>query len=385
MKLSTILAFALLAATLLGAVPGKPRYLLVDGKPCVTVAAPGSGKTKSGITVEPADGAVVPLLTDRHKEFIAMESAKRVKFFEDNRKLIGTYGENCNQVKLSWTPEAGNCVVTVSEKPDMKPSISVACKGNGIKLGNLKIATKYYWKVSWDDGESKIFSFTTEDVAPRILRISGTGNVRDLGGRKGLYGRRIRQGLIYRSAAFNETSSNGRPGKLRLTPEWREYVVRDLGIVTDLDLRNEKETAGMESGPLGDGVAWMFLPSSQYSYILKRDFGRAAFLRTFRMLQDEKNYPVDFHCIHGKDRTGTLAFILNALLGVDENELVVDWEATRFGNPHGLLPHKYLDPFIAGLREFRPGGTIRECAEAWALDVGVTKEEIENFRRIMLE
>ena len=40
--------------------------------------------------------------------------------------------------------------------------------------------------------------------------------------------------------------------------------------------------------------------------------------------------PVYFHCIYGADRTGTLAFLLESLLGVGENELAKDYELTSF-------------------------------------------------------
>ena len=43
------------------------------------------------------------------------------------------------------------------------------------------------------------------------------------------------------------------------------------------------------------------------------------------MFLDPANYPIDFHCIAGQDRTGAVAFILNALLGVEEEELYLDW------------------------------------------------------------
>ena len=40
---------------------------------------------------------------------------------------------------------------------------------------------------------------------------------------------------------------------------------------------------------------------------------------------DEKIY---FHCTHGADRTGTIAYLIEALLGVDESDRITDYELT---------------------------------------------------------
>ena len=49
---------------------------------------------------------------------------------------------------------------------------------------------------------------------------------------------------------------------------------------------------------------------------MKTRQGREAFAAAFRLFLDPGNYAIDFHCIAGQDRTGTLSFILLALLGV---------------------------------------------------------------------
>ena len=52
----------------------------------------------------------------------------------------------------------------------------------------------------------------------------------------------------------------------------------------------------------------------------------------FDLLSEEKNYPVYFHCVWGADRTGTLAFLINGLLGVSYEDLVKDYEMTTFSH-----------------------------------------------------
>ena len=50
----------------------------------------------------------------------------------------------------------------------------------------------------------------------------------------------------------------------------------------------------------------------------------------FEVLADESNYPVIIHCENGADSTGTMAFLINALLGVNEEDLIKDFELSTF-------------------------------------------------------
>ena len=52
----------------------------------------------------------------------------------------------------------------------------------------------------------------------------------------------------------------------------------------------------------------------------------------FTKLADSSSYPVYFHCNAGADRTGTLAFLLNGLLGVSYADLIKDFELTTFSS-----------------------------------------------------
>ena len=140
----------------------------------------------------------------------------------------------------------------------------------------------------------------------------------------------------------------------------------------------------MKGSPLGEGATWFHYSSAAYAK-MQDDFGREAFTKVFKVFLDEKNYPIDFHCIAGQDRTGAVAFILGALLGMDEEDLYRDWETTGFWNGSAGFCHKNLfNHLVAGFDKW-PGKTVNERVEAYVLSLGFTKDDIEKLRSILLE
>ena len=403
MKKIAVFLFLCLSCLLFGAACDSSNllYITVNDKPVTDATITGGIANYQGITVTaPATGAVVPLLNATQKKYLAMPREERINFFadKDSRIKLTKGGYYPEKVTLSWTMpegEAKNITVTISEKPDFSPAISIPV-GNksSIKIGNLKIAQNYYWQVTAENTSGKIgspvVSFTTEDIAPRLICVKGVPNFRDVGGRVGRDGKRVRQGMIFRSAGWNDNASgnpekgNQKPGKNRLTPAMASYITDGLGIKTELDLRKDEECFGMNGSPAGEKVNYVHISSSQYQY-MQRAFGRGAFKKDFALFLDPANYPISFHCISGQDRTGALAFILNGLLGVSEEELYLDWESTGFWNSSTRFNHARLfNHLVTGFDQF-PGETLNERIENYVRSVGFTDEDIANFRSIMLE
>ncbi|MBO4344768.1 MAG: tyrosine-protein phosphatase [Victivallales bacterium] len=278
--------------------------------------------------------------------------------------------------------------LTLSESSSMKnPSVIKPPHSQYIAY-NLEIGKTYYWKVEavYTDGRvlsSGVNSFTVDPQTPRVMYVPNMHNVRDLGGRRGLEGRMIRQNLIFRSAGINFNSSDGgkTPGKPQFTEEGRRILREVMKIRTDLDLRSARETASMKESPIGPEVNFINISSVAYADIYTLG-GMQNYAKLFRVFCDKSNYPIDFHCIGGADRTGSLAYLLLATLGVDREEIMKDYTFTSFYTPR---PHHYFDRLDKGMQRF---GTKDEPlswkAERYLLRAGVTEAEINTFREIVL-
>lgn len=204
--------------------------------------------------------------------------------------------------------------------------------------------------------------------------IDGVFNFRDLGGRRGLNGREVRKGLLYRSARFDQVTAKG-----------RRELVEEKGIRTDLDLRSGGEVAALgKKSPLGAKVAWKQVSLISYAGV-QSESGRRAMRKALKEVFCEDNWPLAFHCKTGKDRTGTLAFVVLALLGVDEEDICLDWERTAFHVPELSRmdhPSRY-DALLAYFMSL-PGATLAEKVEGYVRSIGFSAEEIVSFRERML-
>ena len=352
-----------------------------------------------------------PILRPVQRQVASANAKQQARLFADRHFTGKMFKEGClpEPVVLRW--EAEDCpdafpraTVAVKRLPDGKEVFAGISVTNSIRVDNLELGRTYAWRVTVRarGGEASAEGrFTTEDLPPRLMRVDGVPNVRDIGGWRGLGGRRVRQGVIYRSAGWNDNAaSKTQPGAWRLTDESRAEAANTLGIVTDVDLRGKNERYGMEVSPIGPGVRLVTTSPCVRSYSnITCEISRAALkviLPTF-LPPDPKNFSLVFHCIAGADRTGNLAYILNGLLGVSPSDLACDYCFTTFArnewtpwNTGGGFdetgrPRKYaLDRTREAIGAF-PGATENERIESYVKSLGFTDSDIAAFRDFMLE
>lgn len=346
--------------------------------------------------VAPLDGATVPTLRGVHKAYLQAPRAERFKVLEnvELRKTLVAKGGVQQPLRLAWAGEADRLYELMVEREGGESQTFTIPRKTEAYITNLEIGARYRWSVSEPGTTNRVeATFLTEEVGPRLLRADGVLNLRDLGGWKGLNGRRVRQNKVFRSAGLRY-SSRRRGGGLfggsfeeggnRITPQGIQTLRDDLAICTDIELRNNQEAAGMTSSILGESVSWIHVPFAAYDFIDSPVRGREPFAAVFKAFLDPARYPILFHCSGGRDRTGTLAFLLNGLLGVSDEDLCRDWETSVFVEENVNFGPSRLQRILGYLRGMG-GKTMAEQCERYVMSCGVTKEEIEKFRGIMLE
>ena len=343
------------------------------------------------------DMGTVSLQTAGHRAYFEMDRVSRENAFSNMayRAMMRAAGDRPSPVLLNWG--AGKPPFSVEVTNGDRPVWTAMLPVRSAEVFNLEIAHSYAWTAR--DANGTVVGagrFDTADETPRFICVPGIPNIRDFGGRFGLGGRRIRQGLVYRSGGWNgnatkvvqtngcNVATNYLPGASRLDPAVAKLYLKPLGIRTDLDLRSDAECSGMTCSPLGKEVLWIHVPSGNYGELAESNC-QEAFAKAFRVFLDESSYPIVFHCIAGADRTGSLACVLGGLLGVSEDELAKDWEATGFSYSHAKLRHDIRWNSLVKVFDAYPGATLNDRMESYVKARGFSQADIDRFRELMLE
>jgi protein-tyrosine phosphatase len=160
---------------------------------------------------------------------------------------------------------------------------------------------------------------------------------RDLGGLRTRDGRTIRRGALVRARSLDRLDDAG----------WS--ALRELGVRTLVDLRNDDERG---AAPSPDGIAcvhvpldgvddrefwaewaadWRFGTPVYYGPHLARfpDRSRTA----VEAIARAQPGGVLFHCMGGRDRTGMIAMLVLALVGVAPEDIAADYELSAGLHP----------------------------------------------------
>jgi len=311
---------------------------------------------------------------------------------KDNPKNIYNYTNSSTNIvpyfKLEWKCYlAGNVtyMVEISENEDLTSAKTFTTEKKYVNVYNLYNGKTYYYKVTAENDLGETVSarsvFTTDNTAPRVINVDGVPNVRDIGGYLTESGKRTLQGKIFRGAEID--------GKYPITEAGKKTMLEELGIKTDVDLRGD---TGITESPLGKDVEITFYPIGNYLSAFATNGQTELYRQIFSYLADENNYPAYIHCQGGADRTGTVVFLLNALLGVPLENLIEDQEFTSFSivgmrmfyPAEGESTTLLMSPVYDKLMSTYNGATLSEKVEDYMLSIGVTETEIYNLKAIML-
>lgn len=356
----------------------------------------------------------VDILYQEFRNYLSAESET-----EEAKSLLlakssngGYYGQTfC----VSWESDGGyEYTVYLSEFSDLRNAETVSVRDTTADIGGtLTPGEKYYIKISGKNKSSRVQSFTVKNVPMRPINAQGAYNIRDLGGLKTSSGGTVSYGKLFRGGRIND-------GNEPTLTESGLYVMNErLGIKSEIDLRRAgTDDGGQTKSVLGDDVRYLKAGFTGYSFIIpefnnygpnSRSYSQGsteAIKSVFTFLADEKNYPAYFHCNSGADRTGTLALLIEAAIGVNEKEIIKDFELTSFAYVYGPRYRGQIENgrfsggvmqddkdnfvglglFIDDLKKYYGnGGTLNDAVKNYLLSAcGVTEKEIESLRKILI-
>jgi protein-tyrosine phosphatase len=176
----------------------------------------------------------------------------------------------------------------------------------------------------------------TPDHPDRKLPFTGAFNFRDLGGYRGRAGQTVRWRTLYRADALHRLPDD----------ELDQLAVMGVRSVLDLRTTSEVDHGRIRAEHLG--IVHLHLPfiPDVWSraeldpdadpdevlgqlYVAMLSAGAPAIAEALCTLAEPGQVPAVFHCTAGKDRTGVLAALVLALLGVDEDTILGDYALTE--------------------------------------------------------
>ena len=108
--------------------------------------------------------------------------------------------------------------------------------------------------------------------------------------------------------------------------------------------------------------------------------------KIFELFADPSAYPLYFHCQGGGDRTGTVAFLLENMLGVSDADCLNDYELSNLSaSGERTRFSEVWTKFMEKLETFVPGGSRQEQVCEFLRQCGVTDATQAKIRSFLLE
>ncbi|MBR2385528.1 MAG: tyrosine-protein phosphatase [Clostridia bacterium] len=345
------------------------------------------------ITASPSEKVEIPLLSGD----IYTVCANYELYITDDYKKDNTDIFAPTPITISWESAETPLyfVFDLSTNADMSNSESYVTFDNSITFEYLFMGYDYYYQIQakFEDRivKSRVFEFSTSYLPRTIYVDDNVSNTRDWGGYLcGNGTMRVKQGIVYRGGALETITAKG-----------KDVMLNKLGIKTDLDVRGDGSATSNRS-PLGVNVNYIETKGPYYLGTVGIDFGKGtlsderqaykdALITEIKAFANPDNFPIYVHCSLGRDRTGTLCFLINALLGVSETDLYRDYEISMMsatGTKDGQTAKYMVGTAFKGLYNYIKRYSYKDLAgnaEKYLLDLGITQEEIDAIKANMLE
>ena len=283
---------------------------------------------------------------------------------------------------ISWTAASGSQTLKLWEG-SWSREYSLSSGVSKQTVTNLVPGTTYRYIVTSGSKVVASGSFKTRGNLHQIYFEPNVRNARDLGGYKGLGGKKLAYHKLYRGGRID--------GKYCSSTGKKEMLAE--GIKAELDLRESSDVPS--SSPLGSSVSF-YAPGfdSGYNTMVRDNKPKVKLSFEFVVNCLRQGKPVYFHCAAGRDRTGTMAILLLGVLGVSESDMAKDYELTYFSPAdwsmyQGSYQHTRNNYSYPSVRKTifneTTSGTYQERIEKYLLQIGVSQKDIDDFRSIMLQ
>lgn len=314
-------------------------------------------------------------------EVVSFHTEKQEAYLNDDYKNYKLYANGTEEQSIPDAVSFGfegdgssEYTVYISENEDLSDAKAYKTNITSVDVYNLKINQIYYYQVKGETYTSEVKQVKTDAKGPRNLYVEGVTNVRDIGGWKIGEESEVKQGVIFRSSKFNDDESE----TLLITDKGIDTLVNELKVRTEIDLRTvaDNENGGIQKSPLGEEVMYVSIPFESGGNILLMN--RDKLKELFDVFGDESNYPIVFHCSIGTDRTGLVAFLINGLMGVSEEELYRDYLFSNFGEIGSVRTPSSIKTYIQTV-DMASGNNLSEKIYNYLVEAGVDAENIDTM------
>ena len=328
--------------------------------------------------------------TDADKGKIVLHSDVQRVFLSGPLENVNLYARGAEELSrpltptFTWEEAKAPYTVYLSDNYNYSNALTYSVDDAKISFSNLKINTKYYYQVMSGDEVIKQDTFETSSQLVRNLYISGVTNARDLGGyttKEGV----VKQGVLFRMGRLNKNDVE--EVDVRITSKGIDAMINELKVKTEIDLRmvDNNEVGGLTEGTsvIGNNVKYYQCPMD-YTETMDKGDNDKSLRKVFTILGDKKNYPAFFHCSIGTDRTGYVAWLINSILGVSEDDLWRDYLFSNFGNIGGLRNKSYIENGYVKMIKETEGNSLKEKTINFLLKKGVKQQDINVVQEMML-
>jgi protein-tyrosine phosphatase len=195
-------------------------------------------------------------------------------------------------------------------------------------------------------------------VTDRHIEFEACFNFRDLGGYRTAGGQQVRRDRLFRSADLSI-----------MTPSDIARARDEIGLATVLDLRASTQAHRRRRSLTEPPTKYLNVPlispeadkeyvarfAEENSFRILLDASIPQLPDIFRILADEDVYPLVFHCVAGKDRSGIVAALVLSALGVDEQQVVDDYAQSG----------QHLKALVAYVRSLGAGAMIDKAPDGY--------------------